>query len=55
MFNYFVRIRSFLWSQRDIESEGIYAVSQLMSGVLRVMSTIEVEGEQSFWPQELRS
>jgi hypothetical protein len=55
LFNYFVRIRSFLWSQRDIESEGIYGVSQVMSGVLRVMSAIEVEGESNFWPQELRS
>ena len=27
LFNYFVRVRSFIWSQRDIESEGMYAVS----------------------------
>jgi hypothetical protein len=56
LFNYFLRVRSFLWSRRDIESEGMHAVSQVMSAVLRVMSTIEgEEGENAFWPQELRA
>lgn len=50
LFNYLYRVRSFLWSRKDSESEGQYAVSQILSGILRVMSTIE----STSWSKDIR-
>jgi hypothetical protein len=40
MFNYLYCLRSKMWSSSDVESEGLYAVSQTLSATIREISSV---------------
>lgn len=55
MINYLTHVRGCLWSPNNIESEGQYAVTQIVTGAMRVMASVEggTEGKTA-WSAEIR-
>ena len=54
MYNYLLVVRSFIFTTSGIESEGSYAVSQVLTSVLRVMSNIQTGSGDFAWPQDIK-
>lgn len=55
MVNYLLHVRGCLWNPNMIESEGQYAVTQIITGAMRVMASIQggTEGKTA-WSAEIR-
>jgi hypothetical protein len=46
IYNYLMMVRSYLWSNKDIESEGQYCVTQNMTSMLRVLQSVQGGAER---------